>query len=254
MTRTVLSGGRVFDGTGADPADADVAIEDGRIVGLGSGLDGDDEVDVRDRTILPGLFDCHAHVTISDVDLWGAVQQPFSRQFFEAAGTCRRRSRSGSPRPRRGRRRPRDQGGRRRRADRSARGSRSRSSCSARPAATATTGIRPGARCRSWSAPGPAVRARRRRRRGPPQGPRAPPAWAPTSSRSRRRAGSSRRATIRATPTSGRPSSRRSSRRRPRRGSSSWPTPRAPTGSRTPSGRGSARSTTASTSTTRRSS
>jgi imidazolonepropionase-like amidohydrolase len=85
MTRTVLTGGRVFDGTGSDPAFGDVAIEDGRIVGLGTGLHGDLEIDVRDRTILPGMFDCHTHVCISNVDLWGAVQQPFSRQFYEAA-------------------------------------------------------------------------------------------------------------------------------------------------------------------------
>jgi imidazolonepropionase-like amidohydrolase len=85
MTRVVLRGGRVFDGTGADPAWADVAVDDGRIVGLGTGLDGDEEIDVRDRTILPGLFDCHTHVTLTNVDLWGAVQRPFSLQFYEAA-------------------------------------------------------------------------------------------------------------------------------------------------------------------------
>ena len=85
MTRVVLRGGRVFDGTGADPAPADVAIDGGRIVGLGTGLDGDEDVDVRDRTIMPGLFDCHTHVTISNVDLWGAAQRPFSLQFYEAA-------------------------------------------------------------------------------------------------------------------------------------------------------------------------
>ena len=85
MTRIVFRGGRVFDGTGADPAAADVAVEAGRIVGRGTGLDGDEEVDVRDRTLLPGLFDCHTHVTISRVDLWGAVQRPFSYQFYEAA-------------------------------------------------------------------------------------------------------------------------------------------------------------------------
>jgi imidazolonepropionase-like amidohydrolase len=85
MTRIVFRGGRVFDGTGADPAAADVAVEDGRIVGLGSRLDGDEEIDVRDRTLLPGLFDCHTHVTISSVDLWGAAQRPFSYQFYEAA-------------------------------------------------------------------------------------------------------------------------------------------------------------------------
>jgi imidazolonepropionase-like amidohydrolase len=84
MTRTVLTGGRVFDGTGSDPARADIAIEDGRIVGLGTGLDGDAQVDVAGRTVLPGLFDCHTHVCLSNVDLWGSVQQPFSRQFYEA--------------------------------------------------------------------------------------------------------------------------------------------------------------------------
>ncbi len=90
MTRTVLRGGRVFDGTGSDPDFADVAIENGRIVGLGTGLDGDVEIDVRERTILPGLFDCHVHVCVSNVDLWASVQRPFSAQFYEAAKNLRK--------------------------------------------------------------------------------------------------------------------------------------------------------------------
>jgi imidazolonepropionase-like amidohydrolase len=85
MSRTVLRGGRVFDGTGTDPAAADVVVEDGRIVDVGSGLDGDESADVTGRTILPGLFDCHTHVTISHVDLWRSAQQPFSLAFYEAA-------------------------------------------------------------------------------------------------------------------------------------------------------------------------
>jgi imidazolonepropionase-like amidohydrolase len=90
MTRIVLQGGRVFDGTGSDPAAADVAVEDGRIVDVGSGLDGDERVDVSGRTVLPGLFDCHTHVCVSDIDNWAHVQQPFSRQFFEAAKNLQR--------------------------------------------------------------------------------------------------------------------------------------------------------------------
>ena len=90
MTRTVLSGGRVFDGTGHDPARADVSVEAGRIVALGTGLDGDTEVDVSGRTILPGLFDCHTHVCVSHVDLWRQAQQPFSSQFYEAAKNLKR--------------------------------------------------------------------------------------------------------------------------------------------------------------------
>lgn len=84
MSRMVFRGGRVFDGTGTDPAPADVVVEDGRIVDVGSGLDGDESVDLAGQTILPGLFDCHTHVTISHVDLWRAAQQPFSYAFYEA--------------------------------------------------------------------------------------------------------------------------------------------------------------------------
>jgi imidazolonepropionase-like amidohydrolase len=90
MTRTVLAGGRVFDGTGADPAAADVAIEDGRIVAIGTGLDGDESVDVSGSTVMPGLFDCHTHVCVSDVNLWHVVQKPFSLQFYEAAENLRK--------------------------------------------------------------------------------------------------------------------------------------------------------------------
>jgi imidazolonepropionase-like amidohydrolase len=85
MTRTVLRGGQVFDGTGSPAADADVAISDGRIVDVGIGLDGDEQVDVSGLTVLPGLFDCHVHVMVSGVDLVGRLQRPFSYQFFQAA-------------------------------------------------------------------------------------------------------------------------------------------------------------------------
>ena len=84
MTRTVLRGARIFDGTGADPADGDIAIEAGRIVGIGSGLDGDQAVELDGKTILPGFFDCHTHVMVTGVDLWQIAQQPFSYQFFQA--------------------------------------------------------------------------------------------------------------------------------------------------------------------------
>jgi len=83
--RTVISGGLVFDGTGVPAAAADVAIEADRIVAVGSGLDGDARIDIGGRTLLPGLFDCHTHVTISSIDLWRVAQRPFSYQFYEAA-------------------------------------------------------------------------------------------------------------------------------------------------------------------------
>jgi imidazolonepropionase-like amidohydrolase len=83
--RTVLHGGRIFDGTGSQVADGDLLIEDGRILDVGVGLDGDEQVDVTGMTLLPGLVDCHVHVTSSGVDLLRRLQRPFSYQFYEAA-------------------------------------------------------------------------------------------------------------------------------------------------------------------------
>ena len=91
MARIVLHGGRVFDGTGADPADADVVLEDGRIVEVGPGLDGDEGVDVRGRTLLPGLFDCHVHLGFryEDFDEVRLAYTPFSYRFFQLPETLR---------------------------------------------------------------------------------------------------------------------------------------------------------------------
>ncbi|MEU6356606.1 amidohydrolase family protein [Streptomyces sp. NPDC047072] len=88
--RTVFRGGLVFDGTGTDPAPADVVVADDRIVDVGTGLDGDTQVDCTGRTLLPGLFDCHVHLTLNGIGLLGALQKPFSYQFFEAAVNLRR--------------------------------------------------------------------------------------------------------------------------------------------------------------------
>ncbi|HSL10672.1 MAG TPA: amidohydrolase family protein [Actinomycetota bacterium] len=83
MTRTVFHGGRVFDGTGADLADADVVIEDGRIVDVGPGLDGDEGVECTGKALLPGLFDCHIHLAGRYEDDELTVQhRPFSYGFF----------------------------------------------------------------------------------------------------------------------------------------------------------------------------
>jgi imidazolonepropionase-like amidohydrolase len=84
MTRTVFSGGRVVDGTGAAAADADVTVEDGRIVEIGPRLDADERLDVAGKTLLPGLFDCHTHVTFSHIDTMRRLQTPFSYRFYEA--------------------------------------------------------------------------------------------------------------------------------------------------------------------------
>jgi imidazolonepropionase-like amidohydrolase len=84
MTRTLFAGGRVVDGTGADATEADVVVEDGRIVEIGPGLDGDERIDVSGKALLPGLFDCHTHVSFSHIDTMRRLQTPFSYRFYEA--------------------------------------------------------------------------------------------------------------------------------------------------------------------------
>src|ERR687897_901339 len=85
MTRTLFTGAQVVDGTGADPSEADVVVEDGRIVEIGRGLDGDESVDLAGKAVLPGLFDCHTHVVVSSIDTMRLIQTPFSLRFFQAA-------------------------------------------------------------------------------------------------------------------------------------------------------------------------
>jgi imidazolonepropionase-like amidohydrolase len=90
MTRRVFSGGQVVDGTGSPAAAADVAVQDGRVVEVGTGLDGDEVVDCAGATVLPGLFDCHVHVMLSGVDVLRLLQTPFSYGFYEAVHNLRR--------------------------------------------------------------------------------------------------------------------------------------------------------------------
>jgi imidazolonepropionase-like amidohydrolase len=87
--RTVFSQGAVFDGTGSPPRSADIVVAGGRIVEVGSGLDGDEVVDCSGRTVLPGLFDCHVHLLVNGLDPVGWRRRPFSLAFFEAVGTMR---------------------------------------------------------------------------------------------------------------------------------------------------------------------
>ena len=89
MTRILFAGGAVFDGTGAAPASADVLVEDGLIVDVGTGLDADDIVNCTGMTVLPGLIDSHVHVLFSGVNVLRIMQTPFSYPFYEAVHNLR---------------------------------------------------------------------------------------------------------------------------------------------------------------------
>jgi len=89
--RTVFHGGTVFDGSGSPPASADVVIEGGHFVEVGTGLDGDDGVDCAGKALLPGLFDCHVHLGFryEDFDEYARMQEPFSLGFYRAVQNLR---------------------------------------------------------------------------------------------------------------------------------------------------------------------
>jgi len=91
MTRTVLANGTVLDGTGAAPAVADIAVEDGFIVDVGVGLDGDEQIDHAGHLVTPGLIDCHVHfMADGDFSVNTHANTPFSMNFYNAAERMQR--------------------------------------------------------------------------------------------------------------------------------------------------------------------
>ncbi len=58
----IVRNGRVVDGTGAEPFDADVAVSGGRIVEVGKvSARGREEIDARGLVVTPGFVDIHTH-------------------------------------------------------------------------------------------------------------------------------------------------------------------------------------------------
>src|SRR4051812_49961537 len=58
---TVVRGGTIVDGTGAPGVPGDVAIADGKIVAIGTGLSGDRSLDATGCVVAPGFIDIHTH-------------------------------------------------------------------------------------------------------------------------------------------------------------------------------------------------
>src|SRR5436190_23570676 len=90
MARTLFTGGLVYDGTTARPAEGDVVVEDGRIIDVGPGLDGDEVVDCAGGFLSPGFFDSHVHVVMDTPNFIEMIEDAFSLQFYKAAVNLRK--------------------------------------------------------------------------------------------------------------------------------------------------------------------
>ncbi len=88
MSDLVVKGGLVVDGTGAPPVVADVAVTNGRIEEIGSGLRGDRLIDAAGLVVAPGFFDIHTHY--DGQVLWDPVLSPSAWHGVTSvvAGNC----------------------------------------------------------------------------------------------------------------------------------------------------------------------
>lgn len=85
MSRVLLRGGNVFDGSGSDPVAADVLIEGNTILAVGNDLPAAETVhDVTGLTLTPGFINTHVHVVGCSPKVEEQLKSPFSYQFFQA--------------------------------------------------------------------------------------------------------------------------------------------------------------------------
>jgi len=87
----VLRGAQVLDEAGSFNGPTDVRVVDGSIAEVGSGLSGDGapSLDFSDLWLMPGVFDCHDHVSFSTVDMTEVLATPVTRWALETARNAR---------------------------------------------------------------------------------------------------------------------------------------------------------------------
>ncbi len=91
--RTVIRGARVLDpAAGALTDDTVVVVEGDRIVDVGRGaapVAADRVLDAQGLVVVPGLIDCHVHVTVVTTDVWGMAEWSPAYVTARAAGVLR---------------------------------------------------------------------------------------------------------------------------------------------------------------------
>ena len=87
----VLREANVLDESGSFIGPLDVHVRDGRVVAVGTHLSapGSASVDFSDQWLMPGMFDCHDHVTFSTVNIAEVLSTPITRWALEASRNAR---------------------------------------------------------------------------------------------------------------------------------------------------------------------
>jgi imidazolonepropionase-like amidohydrolase len=87
----VLRGANVLDEGGGFAGPLDVLVDEGRVAAVEARVDADDapSVDAAGLWLLPGIFDCHDHVTMSSLDLAECLGRPLSEWALETARNAR---------------------------------------------------------------------------------------------------------------------------------------------------------------------
>jgi imidazolonepropionase-like amidohydrolase len=91
MESFVLHGANVLDQAGSFGDPVDVHVEKGRVAAVGSDLRADEvqSFDFSGLFLLPGVFDCHDHVSFSTVAMGEILQTPVTQWALEAAQNAR---------------------------------------------------------------------------------------------------------------------------------------------------------------------
>jgi adenine deaminase len=58
----LLKGGQIVNVFSGEVHDADIAIADGKIVGVGAGFTANETIDVSGKVVAPGFIDAHVHI------------------------------------------------------------------------------------------------------------------------------------------------------------------------------------------------